>query len=576
VPSDSYRANAGSRWHRPATRAKIIGMTDDEQADAGASEQAHYARVRELLGDRLLRYVLNVDQRASLERDALSGTGRLATATLLVELVGSGTFMPDDDQARRFDVPRILGTRLPPSDLTLANMLRVQSGGLASLVPQTADAVANVMLILLPDRYPLLLIPEDRYFGIGASLPGMSPDHPVRSAVEAAIRADAELSRVFNEHDEFGLAGYSTRSTGQGSGIQSVGFPVQQINNAWERAQLATDDPTFDDVAAAMLANLDAIRVAVRKAPATVPSCIGLTGVLLPDEVDVLDVGWGRVRRATEKERRRASLFGGGGQLRNTLPSGDTIEISYGGDLVLEADAPYTVDIGHPDNDAPWTGVGPLAHTRTAEWLESLRLGLALAIADLDEPMNVVPSWQTFIDPLGSIGNRSGWDTRQAAGIIPRQLSTTQAESWRVWSGHVQKHRRAEVNIAVRRMLMALTERRRPEDMLVDAVVVWENLFGASGETVFRISAALARLLATSAADRLAKQQDYKSIYTLRSDLVHGNVSKKINDVNLLAATARRAVRVSLDVLRTVFCDRADLLEIPNSSDRGLAVILGD
>src|SRR5262249_4505530 len=149
------------------------------------------------------------------------------------------------------------------------------------------------------------------------------------------------------------------------------------------------------------------------------------------------------------------------------------------------------------------------------------------------------------------------------------------AESWAEWTRAVQEHRTPEVDIAVRRMLMALNERRRPEDMLVDAVVVWENLFGATGETVFRVSSAIAWLLGEDSGDRRALQKEYKTIYDRRSDVVHGNVTKKMNDADAVVITARRAVRISLEILRRVFSDRTDLLAIRDSAERGIALILG-
>jgi hypothetical protein len=55
-------------------------------------------------------------------------------------------------------------------------------------------------------------------------------------------------------------------------------------------------------------------------------------------------------------------------------------------------------------------------------------------------------------------------------------------------------HRR--VDLAVRRLLSAVSYRTDPADKLIDAAVALENLFGTrQGEVTFRIAAATARLM---------------------------------------------------------------------------------
>jgi hypothetical protein len=541
---------------------------------AGPVEQEPFQRVRALLGDKLVRYLLALDPDAPLDADALSGGGRVGSAQFLIELVTTPGLISDDEHARAFDLPRILGCRVPPPEgPTFANLLRVQSGGDVPVAPRTLDPIAQAIASALPDAYAMLLIPEGRHFGIGPSLSGVTyPNEALRLAVHKAVKGDVELSSLFSDQDDTGPVGASARSTGQGSGIQLITLPMQQITMAWERALLANEDPTLEEIADAMCANLDAIRTAIRKQPTTIPAIVGLTGVLLPNEADVLDVGWGRIRPATDREQTRASAFGGGGQVANTLPSGETVVIEYAGDLVLQADSPYAVRLGMIRDEQPWPAELQVAQTQATEWLESLQLGLALAVDDVDEPMTVVPAWQVFLDPLGSPGNRSGWDTKQATGIIPRRLTPAQAEAWRTWSQAVHRHRTPEVAVAIRRMLMAMTERRRPEDMLVDAVIVWENLFGAPNETTLRVSAALAWLLAGDAPGRRSLYSELAVLYKLRSGVVHGN--RKQTNPQDLGLKARRAVQIALSALRTVFSIRSDLLKEKDPAQRALTLIL--
>ncbi len=125
--------------------------------------------------------------------------------------------------------------------------------------------------------------------------------------------------------------------------------------------------------------------------------------------------------------------------------------------------------------------------------------------------------------------------------------------------------------MAIRRMLQALAERSQQDDVLVDAVVVWENLFGAAQETTLRITTALAWLLGTDADDRAARQSRYKNLYGLRSDIVHGSDKLKVAEV---PAAAEEAVQVSLAALREIFSVRQDLLQENDSGRRGNRLLL--
>jgi hypothetical protein len=120
-------------------------------------------------------------------------------------------------------------------------------------------------------------------------------------------------------------------------------------------------------------------------------------------------------------------------------------------------------------------------------------------------------------------------------------------------------------------MLQAVAERNSPENVLVDAVIVWENLFGASQETTLRISTALAWLLGKDASDREGLQKKFKSLYALRSGIVHGSARVKVGEI---PAASKETVAISLSVLRELFENRPHLLAVASSEARGNALLL--
>lgn len=132
------------------------------------------------------------------------------------------------------------------------------------------------------------------------------------------------------------------------------------------------------------------------------------------------------------------------------------------------------------------------------------------------------------------------------------------------------------IPIAITRLLHAVSEvKPRPEDTLIDAIVVWKNLFGTPQESTMRITFSMARILAETAEERRDRWNDSKSIYTLRSDIAHGNPkSEKLSPAQLNGA-AQRAVPISVELLRTVMLSHAHLLtDHKNDAERSAAVLL--
>jgi len=541
--------------------------------ESSPSEQLVY----EHLGAAVLAYLLAIEISKVQERFGAGNRRALdeVQESVIAQLVLVDGMLLDSNLPEGF-LSREWSSRLTRRDestgLSMGNLLRQLCGGQILKIPEHKSRMEELLIGLTIDAYPGLLVrePASHFRGFDSGLIGSLFNHPSSKEFQELVLGDGDLSRLFPENSEHsGWSGNSQRSTGQGGSHQLWTFAESIISVAWSVSLLENEYPSIDQLSGSALQLLGTIRSALRGEEASVPVRIGLTGVLLPDGRDTLDLGWARIRRSDERDERHAWRSSIDGELTTTSPDGQTVKIKYSGDLVLECELPYKLIVGDMDLRQGWPQELQ-GYQIVEEMTQSIRLGLLLACPDR-LPI-LVTTWRITLDPL-SPGNSMSWsDPKQGRGLMPVQLSEKDSDDWLKWAKAVAEYRTPGIGVAVRRILAAVAERRAPEDVLVDAVIVWENLFGARSETTLRISSSLAWLLGTSKADRLLRQTKYKKIYSLRSDVVHGAAKvnqKKINE------ESQHAVEISVEALRAVFSDYKDLLELKDSETRSLHMIHG-
>lgn len=527
-----------------------------------SSEQLVYER----LGDVALAYLLATEIDTVHERFGNTKTHTLDSnrEAVIERLTAIQERAPD------ITWPDYLVSRDSSHKLSVGNLLRQMSTGDLLTPPSDLDLIESILAQLALDVYPGLIAKEPEDY-IARIFHGISLfRHPLNGAFQETVLKDSDLAKLFpNKSETSGWSGSSVRSTGQGGGNQLVMFAEQLINAGWITAQLESSLPNGRQLMENVLRQLAIVRAAIRGEKIIVPCRLGLAGVLLPENQDTIDLGWARIRKTDQRDARITKETTLDGQLQTTTQEGKTITINYAGDLVIECDLPYMVRIEERMDEfiAEWPE-DLHGYQTIGEIVQNVQLGLLLACPDV-KPV-VVLAWQFAVDPL-SHGITMGWsDVKHSPRLMPMQLDQQQVCDWIYWIEQVSKNRTPSIAVAIRRILMAAAERRSLEDMLVDAVIVWENLFGARTETTLRISSSLAWLLGTSKEDRLAKQSAYKKIYKLRSDVVHGADSI---DQKQLQTSSQEAVQISIDALRAIFSERTELLKIKSSEDRSLQIM---
>ena len=167
---------------------------------------------------------------------------------------------------------------------------------------------------------------------------------------------------------------------------------------------------------------------------------------------------------------------------------------------------------------------------------------------------------------FGSVRYQFGpiWSTRADP------LTADELDAVARWSAVLESQHNPNIDLAVRRCLSSGALRLDPADRLMDAVIAWENLFGASPETSFRLAAAISKLLTTVADERRALLKRLLELYRRRSEVAHG--------ANLQSAQedADEALDIAVRCLRKLYQDRTDLLSLAKSIERANDLLLID
>jgi hypothetical protein len=543
----------------------------DNQGGTAASETL----LLEVVGPRFLRYALNADEESITAHFQGSPLGEPRDAALQELVLVLGQLIPDpnaDPFPRQVQLDA-LGNYIPQQETSYVNTLRVRCGG-SIVAAESNDPVISGILPIARDMYPLFLLPPPPEPWNASFLSMARPlfRHPGRALFDDSVMEDSELSRLFPEDREhLGRSGQFRSSVGRGGSLQLAMFADLLIRSSWSWLRLDAEEPTLNEFLGAVAASVGRVRDAVMGRSVRVPVRIGLTGVKLPDGAGPVALPWGRLRasRNLDREMVPPSIVGA---LSTTTPKGVQVVIDYAGDIVVEMEIPYLVELGPQDFQSDWPQ-RLKGFEVVQRRIESIQLGLLLAISNDPQPM-VVMAWQRLLDPL-SQATSVGWnDTRRTPHLVPYQLVGEQVTEWAKWITEVDTRRVASVEVAIRRTIRAAVERSDPSDALVDAVIAWENLVGSrEGEPTLRVSAALAWLLEEDASLRRARQKVIKDLYALRSDVVHGN--RPLGPEEAWKAS-REARGIAVDALRRLFRDKPELLEkCSDSGDRSLTLIVG-
>ena len=207
------------------------------------------------------------------------------------------------------------------------------------------------------------------------------------------------------------------------------------------------------------------------------------------------------------------------------------------------------------------------AHSRGLNLLLPLSCILALYKSKSFPPVPIA-RWSSSLIPFSSpFGSVSSAVRYPVSGTI---LVDDHVSSLESMSRILEKKHPDGLDVSAIRLVSSVSRERNKSDSLIDAVIVWENLFGADSEVQFRVTASLAKWLESDISKRQSFQKQLKEVYDVRSRIVHGGTVKpdKLNEVR------ETAVDVGIRALRKLYICSEDWLSM-ESNDRSKRILLG-
>jgi hypothetical protein len=412
------------------------------------------------------------------------------------------------------------------------------------------DPVLRAIFEIVERSFPTLFsgVPKEHRFGLRTDVsPSMSPSD--EEAVRSALAQDP-LLKQFSGTDGHGP--FLMTSLAGGWRMEPNQLVPTLIGSAGRELlgrALPTDDlSAFLDV---VERHLVSFRALLEGQIVDVLAVTPFEGFALEDGVRV-GVPWGTLRPAMPYEK-------------NNQPFG-RVEAS----VVMESWLPFQMKV----DESADARVGDATALRDLE-AGSTRLVLALLLAHYTGPGSPIADekWRTIIVPgqRGSSFSGRGLFTRAMPRAEPPILRDDEVHELESWALRVEEAYDPSIRIAVRRLITAIHERMSPEDVLIDSVMVWENLFGhgESSETKFRVTTAIALLLEQDSMQREIVRRELGKIYDARSKVVHGGEVTKKQGLQTMQA---RAVEVARQCLRELFLKKPALLR---ERDRGIRLIMG-
>jgi hypothetical protein len=513
-----------------------------------------------------LRYVLALKAEDSIESGFDTGDPEVSEAIFQFALRQQAA---SNDRDAYLNTMQILTSHPEGVSTTVVNDMRLRNGGALPDVPNVeGDKFLAALSTIARDIWAAYLVVPPSSMAANtffAAAPVGLIQHPTCADAARAFVEDPDLLKLFpglpkdaSSIDALGHMAIWFATAGSNGTKSPMSVLSGLLFDASVRMRFSNSASSFEEYAESLKSCLSDLRLLAQGQTVHVPAIVGFSGIALGDGAKLsLTSGTMRSPRPVEKEL--------------LLASGTSIT------AVFETTFPLRIVCVTQNDPSGLSGARAekaYEHVRGAyaEFEGKLnRVRLALLLNSDGKEFLASLEHSRFIFDLtnmgGSVGTQMVGNTLNCRTLANRTIAEVEQMHEVICSNHSES-----LNIAMQRVLQAASARGDDSDGLIDALIAWENIFGASTETTFRVTASLAKLIESDGERRREKRKELTKIYTSRSKIVHG--AKEIPS-HTVYEQRQEAILVACQALRELYLHRTDLLEL-KSEERGIWLLLED
>jgi hypothetical protein len=526
----------------------------------------NWSSLEAIYGTELLEYIFGkpktnetLDQLVAKYPEVASTLAVLARGIPIEDKTGMGRYMSLSGLARWIE----------EQNISLVNLMRTSTGQTLPAIPSASnDKVLDALIEVAHDFWATYLAPPPDmvppFFWSSISVGLFGNPHADNYAKE--FMDDPDLKKLFPgasalnnpvTMDQISQIQSHWMTTAGGGGTQQlIGVMGFMINDAYARVLLDHNHLTWEQLLKQLPISLKTMRDLASGKVVDVPRLIGYSGVQVKSQTGHT-IGH-LTLRAPDKEFDKFFL-------RDIDQLTTVCETTYPLQLI---DIEPWVPSSNPQKYFE-KSISKIESARKSEQKRIDLIRLAVLFASPDEQFLSLSERDSFTLVPSSAGGASY--TRFILSHVPIvELDDKETKEAVTWASIISKEHPDSLDIGIRRLLQSVSERVEATDGFVDAVIAWENVFGTSQETVFRVTASLAKLL--EPADLHTREvllKELKKLYDDRSKLVHG--SKEPTD-NKAFEMRNRAIQIAILTFKKLYIERKDL--IPLKSDQRSAKLL--
>jgi hypothetical protein len=535
------------------------------------------AQLESLLGLDFISYCTATSKEDLASRFRGERTLPTASEVALGELVSICTQVVHHVQTQEPASPQVsiepvwdfLGVLVSDANMSLANAIRKKAGGQV-FEPEDGSSLVETLQRITANVFPILLIPPSSKLTMASpSMTRSLRSYPASPMAVDAIMADNDLKRLHPQ--------YVPRDEQPADGMVPHFEDLMVYRTTIEALILYTFNkviftsltiPSVEAVCQEIQNSVTTAKNLIQGNRVSLPVAVGLSNLKLPAGA-VIDSEIGRLSEYQYIYDRWSPAPLRNKRINQGSDQGQ-YEFNLGGDIVLFLEQRVRLRMASQGSEGqPFWTMSAVDQSTLSAPHSTVCLAATLAI-DYETPIAVRPTWTASFSPLVS-GPMVGWEEIGPRPIAPlRVISPAEANAWNDWISRIKNIGLKGVDVAARRIQLAIAERDSAIDRFVDSIIAWENLFGGGSEMTLRISASLAWLLGEDADRRQQIQEEARDLYGLRGRVVHG--ATELSDADA-GASAITGLRIAIDALRKIYAERPQMIPL-SAGQRSLSMIL--